>query len=205
LPEPVEPQDGAGERCVAEVGGPGSAAFAAWLERRRPELLAHLARRLSPALRRQMQAEDILQEAVLEALRAPARLARCGGDGWRAWVLAIAENRIRLAARRAQPRSRPRRTTPLADGLVRHDVELSAVPAAAPTDEERAGLREETLRLCSALRALSGDERTALVLRTWLDLSWETVAFVLDRPSAGAARQLHARARRKLAAKARGP
>src|SRR6188768_192065 len=124
LPEPVEPQDGAGERCVAEAGGPGWAAFAEWLERQRPELLAHLARRLSPALRRRVQAEDILQEAVLEALRAPARLARCGGEGLRAWVLAIAENQIRLAARRARPRSRPRRTTPLADGLVRHDVEL---------------------------------------------------------------------------------
>ena len=36
-------------------------------------------------------------------------------------------------------------------------------------------------------------------LREWLALPWETVAFVLERPGAESARQLHVRARRRLA------
>lgn len=125
--------------------------------------------------------EDIAGEVMLEVVR---DLERFTGDrsGFRSWVLAIAHHRLLDARRRDQRRP----ATPTAPG------ELAPLPA--KDDPEAETLAEFGVAdLEPALRELTDEQRTVLLLRVIGDLSIAEVARITGKRS-GAVKQLQRRA-----------
>ena len=117
------------------------------------------------------EADDVLQETLIAALRAYPRLR--AGSNVRAWMLTIARNKA-LDAHRA----RSRRPVPAGD------VELGVLVA-------RAGRVARGAELWDAVRELPPKQRAAVVLRYVNDLSHREIAAVLDCSEAAARRSLH--------------
>jgi len=174
-----------------------TATDAAMTDRRRrfeAEALPHLdaaynlARWLAPA---PGEADDIVQEAMLRALRAYD--GRRGGDV-RPWLLAIVRNCFYDAAgRRQRDSGRQAPGDP--------DVWVAAVAAPEADEPLAASIREQQARaLDAALAALAPDFREVLVLREIEDLSYGEIAAVLGVP-AGTVMSRLARARAALRAR----
>jgi RNA polymerase sigma-70 factor (ECF subfamily) len=159
---------------AAQTGADGKAfdqaAFMALVE---PELPA--AYRLAVAmLRSEIEAEDAVQEAVLKAWRHRARFR--AGSAMRPWLLAIVANECR-AARRSRWWS-----------VIKRSDAVGAAPVAPEsTDAE----------LRHAIERLPHDQRLAIVLRYYLDLTFDEVAGVL-RISTKAAKSRTYRALERL-------
>jgi len=153
---------------------------------------------MGPGLRALHEPEDILQEACLAGLGALGRLPRCGRAALRTWLLRIARNRILDLARSMRRRGRPRRATPLPPSHLQLDLD-ERIPAAATTTREAI---EELCKLRDSMGQLAFEQRTAVVLREYLELPWHTIALVLHR-STSAARKVHERARLRLRRAAR--
>lgn len=119
------------------------------------------------------EADDVVQETLIAALRAYPRLRP--GSNVRAWLLTIARNKAL-----DEHRSRARRPMP-----VEHTPE-----GAAPSNGTAAvdGRDEELWR---AVRDLPPKQRAAVVLRFVNDLSHRELATVLDCSEAAARRSLH--------------
>jgi RNA polymerase sigma-70 factor, ECF subfamily len=144
----------------------------------RVEPLLPIAYRLAHGLLRDAgEAEDAVQDAVLNAWRG-RRSFRPGAEV-RPWFLAIVANRCRQATR-----SRWWSVVRLAD----------PEPAAGELDRHSP---EDVLLLRAGLGRLSTDDRLVLVLRYYLDLSFDEVAATL-RISPPAARVRTHRALRRL-------
>jgi RNA polymerase sigma-70 factor (ECF subfamily) len=112
------------------------------------------------------RAEDLLQETLLRAYRSLGQLT--DENGFRPWLLAIAQNVLTDAARRE---ARLKRAAP-----PRTDTPLTAVPANAPPPEEevqRAELRE---RVLAVLRSLPAEYRLPLTLRYLAGADYETIS-----------------------------
>jgi RNA polymerase sigma factor (sigma-70 family) len=171
-------------------------ALSALIERLRRELVQAVRSIAGRALSTRIEPEDVFQEAVVEALDSITDLRASDLRGFRAWFLGIARNRIFFFAKRERARVRPRTATALpASQILLHD------PGAF---EERCGAepRGESVHEHGSERrpagGAPGDQRLALILREMFRARWNTVAFVLARPSDEAARQVHLRARRRV-------
>jgi RNA polymerase sigma factor (sigma-70 family) len=116
------------------------------------------------------EADDCLQETLIAALRAYPRLRP--DSNVRAWFFTIARNKAL-----DEHRARRRRAVPVA----------VAEPQSAATD----GYDEPDVELWSAVRALPGKQRAAVVLRYVNDLPHRDIARVLDCSEAAARRSLH--------------
>jgi len=127
-----------------------------------------VSRFLTASIGRQ-EAEDVLQETLIAALRGYPRLRH--GSNLRAWFLTIARNKA-LDSHRA----RARRPVPVPDP----DAQAVDPPAVEGADEE----------LWSAVRALPPKQRAAVVLRFVNDLSHREIARVLDSSEAAARQNL---------------
>lgn len=141
----------------------------------------HVVDELGPALRRHVaalvgpaEADDVVQETLISALRAYPELD--GGANVRAWLWTIARNKAIDGHRR---RSRRPRTTPLT-----HDE----VPDAEPTTEPAAAVVDVDGGLWARVRALPEGQRLAITLRFVDDLSYARIG-ELCGCSAAAARQ----------------
>src|ERR1700674_270905 len=115
-------------------------------------------------------AEDAAQEAFVKAFRA---LDRFRPDAqFRPWLLRIvaneARNRVRSSGRRQHLELR------LVEGFRPADAAPSAEAVALATDERR--------RLLAMVNALSGDDRTVIACRYFLELSSEETAAALNVP-----------------------
>jgi RNA polymerase sigma-70 factor (ECF subfamily) len=158
-----------------------SQAAQALLERLRPRLVLWAATRLSPALRAQVDPEDVAQEILLAVHR---DLPGFRGDAraFQAWVFAVGENRIRdlvdhhgALKRRAEPRSAASQTSP-SSGAARV---------------------EAWVLVKQALAALPEDYRRVVQLVRLEERPYEEVAQVLGR-SVNAVRILYCRALKAL-------
>lgn len=150
--------------------------------------------RLGPRLRTEVDTEDVLQEAWLEAHRALASFRWQGEGSFTRWVNRIVEHRIRglLDHHGALKRSPPGpRAAP--------DAELGALASSAGPATAAQG-REEGERLLAAMDALADEERNVLLLRFHLGLSLDEAAHALGR-SVGATRRLLGRALAALGAR----
>ena len=158
-----------------------------------PRLLRWIERRMRPELRAAHDAEDVLQDAVSRTLRG----LQAGGAprSPRALVLRMARDRILDLQRSATVRG-PGRAE--GGGSAAGEPPRPHVAAGEPWGPGALVRREEVEALAAALLRLPPEERTVLVLRRQ-GLSFETIAFLLQRPS-GSARKLHQRARQRLAA-----
>ncbi len=112
------------------------------------------------------RAEDLLQETLLLAYRSVGQLT--DPNGFRPWLLTIAQNVLVDAARREARLKRaapPRANTPLA-----------AVPANAPPPEEEAQRAELRERVLAVLRSLPEEYRLPLTLRYLAGADYETIS-----------------------------
>lgn len=115
------------------------------------------------------EAEDAVQEAILNAWRALGRLRE--GSDLKAWFLTIVANQCRQQ-RRARWWSVLKRP------------EVSLAGAMDANQEDSAALRQ-------ALRLLPHDQRRILVLRYYLDLSFEEVGQALGISAKAAKSRVH--------------
>ena len=175
-------------------------ALAEYLEHHRPRLLVYVERRLGAVLRRKVEAEDILQEAGIEALRALPQTSLEDREPF-GWLCQIAERRIIDAHRRfvaAQKRG-VRREVALeqggddsrAPGL----INLLVASMTSPSQAFSRNRRIEVLR--EALAALPEEAREALRLRYLEGLPSKEVAHRLGKTD-GAVRVLLTRTLHRL-------
>jgi RNA polymerase sigma factor (sigma-70 family) len=139
--------------------------FQLTLDEHRDSLARFLAATAGP-----QDADDLLQETLIAAMRAYPRLRE--GSNVRAWLFTIARNKAL-----DEHRSRARRPVPVAAGL-----ENAAAPAAGDGADAE---------LWGTVRALPPKQRAAVVLRFVNDLSHREIARVLDCSEPAARRSLH--------------
>lgn len=141
-------------------------------QRRLRLLVEHLA---GQALRRQVEAEDLVQEVYLRTLSVPvdelppfepgeARLAR--------WLNTVARHVVVDAARAARAAKRDGRTERLQrSAWSQHGQRESRIPGHGPGPSTRVAGAEEEQRLLGAYRELAPDHRRVLGLRQFEGLS----------------------------------
>ncbi|MEZ5314034.1 MAG: sigma-70 family RNA polymerase sigma factor [Thermoanaerobaculia bacterium] len=141
--------------------------------------------RLPPFARRRMDTGDVVQEAVLGALRNLGEIDLAEPEALRRYLVAAIQNRIRDEVRRARlgevansgsPSSPDHGPSPLDEVL---------------EDEHRRSYRRALLRL-------SDGDRQVLVGRVELHLTYRELAIATGRPSADAARNAARRAALRL-------
>jgi RNA polymerase sigma factor (sigma-70 family) len=140
-------------------------ALAAFIEERRPALLAFVERRLGPALRGKLEPQDVLQELAVKALRELPK-ADLGGRDPFGWLCQIAEQRIIDAHRRFAARKRSAdREVSLHNKPPDASRELLDLLAASLTSASQALARNERQKLLNAaLAQLPAEARHTIVL-----------------------------------------
>jgi RNA polymerase sigma-70 factor (ECF subfamily) len=174
------------------------------LERHSARVLAIVRFRLGPRLRQSVESGDILQETFLAAVKAFPTFEMRDEGSLIHWLAKLVERQIiaqadyhgakkREAARRV-PLDRTRTgSSPLSNSV----SVLHADQTTAPLEKlERA---EERALVERAMAELPEEYRELLILRNYAGSSWESVAEETGRPSAAAARMMHARAMLELA------
>lgn len=165
--------------------------------RYRPRVLALARGRLGRQLRRALDSQDLVQEALAEAAKDLERFEWRGESSLIRWLSRLLEHRATANADRQGALKRE----------VRREVALdtqSRVPAhnaAADSAENplrQASRQEEEERLREALHRLPERQREAILLREYGGCSWDEVAAELGLPTPDAARMMHVRAVARL-------
>lgn len=158
------------------------AALAAFLEQRRPALLAFSVRRLGSTLKGKLEPDDVLQEVAVKAMRELAQTDFTTLDPF-GWLCHLAEqcivdgHRHFSAGKRAAGREVPGNVVP-ADA----SQDLVALLSASLTSPSQAAVRDERQeRLHGVLAAFSEEHREALRLRYGEGLSTKEVARRLNK------------------------
>lgn len=158
-------------------------AFAELFEPLRPQLLATIRTRLSPAIRQRIDPEDVLQDTYVRALHSLSRFEWQGEDSFDRWLSVIASH-VALDVVRYEGR----RQALSIDCDVQSD-------GAAPSRGLRRQERRE--RLMKSLRTLSPDYQTVLELSRMEGKSIREIADQMGRTES-AVKNLLLRATRKL-------
>lgn len=176
-----------------------------------PRVLVIARTRLGARLRRQLESDDILQEALLEALRGLERFEMRDESSLIRWLAQLVEHRITARASYHGAAKRSARIASLGE-----DSTISGAPDSDGPSRDPSALHpgprteleqgEESAALQAALAELPERQRELVLLRDYAGVSWEEVAQEVGAPSAAAARMLHARALVRLGAllRARG-
>lgn len=145
-------------------------------------------RRIGVQMSTVLDPEDVVHDTFAQVITRTPPGADRGELATERCVIALAECRIREAARRHG------RETPLG--------ERTPQDPGAPAD---VGLiaQEFSAALHRGLTDLRPDHHWIVLLRDWLGASWETVTIIMEQPSTNAARCLYKRARRSLDASIR--
>lgn len=163
-------------------------------------VLAIARARLGPRLRASVESGDILQEALLEALRALERFEMRDESSLIRWLAQLVEHRITARASYHAASKRDGPVVPL-DGErpagQPSALELASLRPGPATELER---REDSDSVQSALAELPERQRELVLLRDYAGESWEEIAQAIGAPTAAAARMLHARALVRLGA-----
>jgi RNA polymerase sigma-70 factor (ECF subfamily) len=152
-------------------------ALAAFIEDRRPALLAFVERRLGPALRSKIEPQDVLQELAVKALRElpTADLATRDPFGWLCHLAEqciIDDHRHFAAGKRDRGREVPGNVR-VGDG----SQDLVALLAASLTSPSMAAVRDERQeRLMKVIAELPAEHQQALRLRYGEGLPTKDVA-----------------------------
>jgi RNA polymerase sigma-70 factor (ECF subfamily) len=166
------------EQDLTRQAQEGSAeAFEALIERHRERLKGQIQARMGPAVRAQLEADDLLQDTFAKAFESIRHFQWRGEDSFYRWLGSIAEHLIWNASKRRG--CEPLRLEPRAPG----DGSVS----------KRLRRAERFERLKKALANLSPDLREALILSRLDGLGLKEVAQRMGR-SPGAIQKLVARA-----------
>jgi RNA polymerase sigma-70 factor, ECF subfamily len=142
--------------------------------------------RLPPYARRRMDSSDLVQDAMVQALRRAGELDQLSAKSLRLYLQTCILNRIRDEIRRASR------------GEVRNGP-LPATTDGRPDPLDDAIESEERRRYREALLRLANEDRVLLVGRIELGLSYDDLALVTRRPTAEATRAAARRAALRLA------
>lgn len=159
-------------------------ALVAFIEARKPQLLAFIQRSLRDALRRKVEPADVLQEATLSALDAFGEADLSQRDPF-GWLCSHCERRIIDAHRKyfgAQKRSGDREVAIDRKQAGGDQPALIDLLAASMTSPSKAFSRDQReFRLLESLEQLSEENRTALRLRYVEGLSTRDIAEQLGK------------------------
>lgn len=155
-----------------------------------PKLLQWTHGRLPHYARRRVDTGDLVQEAVVNAIRQLGQLGELEPEVVKRYVLKCIFNRIRDEIRRAKL------------GEVRGG-DLSDAPDSRTTPLDDAIESQERRQYREALLRLNEEEQILLVGRVELGLSYEELALATAKPNAEAARSATRRAAFKLAGRIR--
>jgi RNA polymerase sigma-70 factor (ECF subfamily) len=183
---------------VARLRSGDEAALAEFVEANRPALMAFLTSRIGSHLAKKIESDDILQDAVMEALRT---LDKAPLDSWDPlhWLFQICERKIIDAHRRffeSQKRDAAKEaalpdTSEAGGGLANLLAASMTTPSAAFSRDQR------QLRMLAALDTLPEDQREALRLRYLVGLPSKEIAQKLGKTD-GAVRVMLSRSLAKL-------
>lgn len=153
--------------------------------------------RLGRQLRVSLESADILQETFIAAVQSFNAFEMRDEASLINWLSKLAERQIIAAADYHGARKRDKkREVPLPSTLGSHSgdrVPVQFVDENTPAVEKLAGAEQvEIVESCIA--NLAEEYRELIILRNYAGASWDSVAEQTHRPSAAAARMMHARA-----------
>jgi RNA polymerase sigma-70 factor (ECF subfamily) len=157
--------------------------------------------RLGPKLRQSVESCDILQETFIAAARAISNFEVRDEASLINWLSRLAEHQIIAQHDRRSAKKRDEdRNVPLHGS---HPPSSSQSVAGAPIDDRTAppdaAAREERRWIVErCIAALPEEYRELIIQCDYVGASWEAIAAATGRPSAAAARMMHARARIEL-------
>ncbi len=153
--------------------------------------MAFIRLRLGAGLRSELDSLDVLQDAYLEAHRDFGQFEFRGDGSFGAWLCRIIDHRIRGLAEHFGAQKR----RPDGDRVPVSDVADRVRALTGPATAAMRGERQEAL--ARAMDALAEDERHAVLLRFFEDLTLDDLAKEMGR-SPSAVRRLVARATARL-------
>ena len=186
------------EALVEQVQSGDVEALARYIDLHRSRLLAFIVRRMSDALRRKVEPDDILQEVCTSAVRSLPDYEMKSGKPF-SWLCELAQRRIVDAHRyhiESKKRSAEREVAGNQADSSRGQLEQWLVASMTTATQKLSRNRREAL-LEDALGRLSEDEREALRLRYGEGLESKEIAARLGK-SNGAVRVMMTRAKAKL-------
>lgn len=162
-------------------------------------LLRIIRAHMSPWLLRRLEPEDVLQETLIAGLEKAPEREFDSHAGILRWLSAIARNRIldKVTYHRAQRRDPAREVEPPSRSGEQSNPTVADPDGTSPSMELR---RRELEQLVDRhVQALEPEiYREAILQREFYEATWEEVADAIGRETAGAAREVHRRARIKL-------
>jgi RNA polymerase sigma factor (sigma-70 family) len=177
---------------VRAAQGSSAPALEQLVERHYPAVLAIVRRRLGTELRRFHESGDLVQEALVQAVRSFDRYELEDEAAFLRWIAAVVENRLRdlsryhRAERREAGGERRASSVDLGESWA-GGADAGSGPATRVSEAER----QE--RLAGALERLEPKLRE--LVRARLDgRSWKDIAEACDYPTEGAARMAYSRA-----------
>lgn len=150
--------------------------LAARLARAEARLALYVSLRLGPALTREHDPTDVVQDVLVEAWDERGHLEDRGDAALAGWLCQLAERRIVDLARRAGRDKRPPSERRLEASAL-----LAAARATATGPASAAAQREAHARLEAALASLDDDMRAAVLGRHFEGLTLEALAARLGR------------------------
>jgi RNA polymerase sigma-70 factor (ECF subfamily) len=194
-------EDGQLESLLSKAQAGDRSALIALLEALAPPIRARVESRISPAMRRCLEADDVMQVTYLEAVLRLDQFRTGGAAGFRAWLGRLAENnlidaiRALEAAKRPNPHHRATRAGAGGDSAVALIEQLSASGDGTPS---RVAARSEAVRLLEqTLQGLPQDYQRVVRMYDLEGRPIGQVAQELGR-SEGAVYMLRARAHDRL-------
>ena len=160
-------------------------ALAEFIELHRSRLIGYIEKNLGTALRRKVEAEDILQETSADAIRSLSQMDLSEREPF-SWLCQVAERRIIDAHRKyvdAQKRS-ANRETPLQGGNADGNnlIDLLVLTMTTPSQAFSRNVKQQ--RLAEALSQLPEDQQKALRLRYVDGLPSKQIAVALEKSDA---------------------
>jgi RNA polymerase sigma-70 factor (ECF subfamily) len=177
-------------------------AYGRLFERYYERVHAIVRKRLGQALRAEVESLDIVQDAMVDAVRCFQNFELRDEGALTAWLAAIVENKIRGTRKYLYAEKRDRRRDVsiqcLAERLERTRASVFQPAADDTPPPDAIAKRAEIEVLLDSLEALPLRYREVVILRDQQGLAWDEIAARLERPSPDAARMLHAKAKIEL-------
>ncbi|HEX6960319.1 MAG TPA: sigma-70 family RNA polymerase sigma factor [Lacipirellula sp.] len=185
-------------KLVARIRSGDEKALAEFVEANRPALMAFLTSRIGAHLAKKTEAEDILQDACLEACRS---LDKAPLENWDPlhWLFQICERKIIDAHRRhfASQKRDASREASIPDDSEAAGGLANLLAASMTTASEAFSRDQRQLRVLAALDTLPEEQREALRLRYLVGLPSKEIAQKLGKTD-GAVRVMLSRSLGKL-------
>ena len=177
-------------------GDPTALTF--FLQENKPALMAFINKRVGNHLRRQIETEDIYQEASLEALRSLEKVDLNNREPLN-WLFQICERKIIDAHRKyfASQKRDASREAAIAEGSQAAGGLANLLIASLTTPSAAFSRDQKQLRMLAALDTLPDTQREALRLRYLVGLPSKEIAVKLDKTD-GAVRVMLSRGLSRL-------